>query len=155
MEYREEGVRVGASPHGLGVFALRSFQIHQILGPIRGTIMDDPRYESDYCMAIGPDSALEPSPPFRFMNHSCHPNCALVEMEVDREDSAAIELELWVEVLAEIHPGEQMTIDYAWPAWAAIPCHCGSPDCRGWIVDAAERGKIAQDGGHAGGGQLE
>jgi len=37
-------------------------------------------------------------------------------------------------VLIRIAPGEQLTIDYAWPAWAAVPCACGAPECRGWIV---------------------
>lgn len=143
MDYRDEGVRVGPSTCGLGVFSLRSLEVHQLIGPIEGTFVDDPLYESDYCMAIGVHAALEPAAPFRYMNHSCHPNCALVEMEIEREDGTIAPPELWVEILSAIPPGEQLTIDYAWPAEFAIPCRCGSPDCRGWIVAADDRDRLA------------
>ncbi len=142
MEYGEESVRVGLSPHGLGVFSLRSFRTCEFVGPIRGTVMDDPGYESDYCMEFGPNRSLEPDAPFRYLNHSCHPNCALVEMEIEREDGTS-SLEMWLEVQADIEPHEQMTIDYAWPASAAIPCQCGSADCRKWIVAAEEAHEVA------------
>jgi len=142
MVYLDEGVRVGPSPNGLGVFSMRSFERHEMLGPIQGDVLDDPLYESDYCMELGDTSVLEPSAPFRYMNHSCHPNCALVELEIEREDGTVSPPELWVETLTAIAPGEQMTIDYAWPAQAAIPCHCGCPDCRGWIVAAAEQDRV-------------
>ena len=138
MEFREEGVRVGPSSVGLGVFSLKTAAIHELIGPIRGTVFDDPQYESDYCMEIGDHSALEPESPFRFVNHSCQPNCALVEVEPYTPGAG----ELWLEVLIDISPGDQLTIDYAWPAWAAIPCRCGCPQCRGWIVAVGERHRI-------------
>lgn len=140
MKYGEQGVRVGPSFHGLGVFSLREFASNELLGPIAGTLMEDARYESDYCMALGDDSALEPDPPFRYLNHSCHPNCALIEL--DRPNGAA-GLELWLKVQAAIAPGEQMTIDYAWPAETAVPCHCGCADCRRWIVAAEELDQVS------------
>ncbi len=37
-----------------------------------------------------------------------------------------------------VHAGEELTIDYGWPAEVAIPCLCGSRHCRGWIVDPDE-----------------
>jgi hypothetical protein len=141
MEFREEGVRVDPCPLGLGVFSMKAFAVHELIGPIEGTVIDDPQYESDYCMEIGDHSALEPESPFRFVNHSCHPNCGLLEVETETPGV----LELWLEVLSDISPGEQLTIDYAWPAWAAIPCRCGCPECRGWIVAAGERNRIADD----------
>ena len=126
---------------------MRLFAAHEVLGPITGTVIDDPKYESDYCMEIGEHSALEPGPPFRYVNHSCHPNCALVEVESDQVDGTDDDRQLWLETLSEIGPGEQITIDYAWPAWAAIPCHCGSPECRGWIVAAEQRQCIGRNRG--------
>jgi hypothetical protein len=45
---------------------------------------------------------------------------------------------VWLVALRVIQPGEELTIDYAWEAEAAIPCGCGSANCRGWIVDEAE-----------------
>ena len=86
--------------------------------------MDDSQYESDYCMELGDHSALEPAPPFRYVNHSCHPNCGLIELE--REEDAD-RPRLWLKVEADIAPDEELTIDYAWPvelqplARAAVP----------------------------------
>jgi uncharacterized protein len=131
MEYREQGVRVGPSPHGLGVFSLRSFAVHEVVGPITGAVILDAKYQSDYCMELSDRLAIEPAPPFRYLNHSCHPNCALIEIESEDGSGAP---QLWLEVEADIAPGEHMTIDYAWPAWAATACQCGAPDCRHWIV---------------------
>ena len=50
--------------------------------------------------------------------------------------------EIWVETLRDIMPNEELTIDYAWPADKAVKCLCGASQCRGWIVDPAERENI-------------
>lgn len=114
---------------------MRSFAVHEIVGQVQGTVIDDAEYESDYCMEIGDHSALEPAPPFRYLNHSCRPNCALIEMQVEYEDGTGGP-ELWLKVERDIAPGEQMTIDYAWPVAHATPCSCGCHNCRKWIVAA-------------------
>ncbi|MCL2304008.1 MAG: hypothetical protein FWC43_01545 [Planctomycetaceae bacterium] len=44
-------------------------------------------------------------------------------------------IEIWVETTRDILPGEELTIDYAWPADRAMKCLCGAKTCRGWIVD--------------------
>jgi SET domain-containing protein len=49
-----------------------------------------------------------------------------------------VDAELWIEAIRDIMPGEELTIDYAWPADRGAKCLCGSPQCRGWIVDPAE-----------------
>ncbi|MDR1485017.1 MAG: hypothetical protein LBT09_09360 [Planctomycetaceae bacterium] len=59
-----------------------------------------------------------------------------VEFDPEFEDDA--DSEIWVETLRDILPGEQLTIDYAWPAEKAIKCQCGCKKCRGWIVAADE-----------------
>lgn len=138
MEFCDDGVRVGPSRCGLGVYSTRAFDAHELIGPIRGVVHDDPQYESDYCMELGEHSALEPEPPFRFINHSCQPNCELFQREAESTDVG----QLWLETLCAIEPGEQLTIDYAWPARAAIPCRCGCPECRGWIVSLADRHRL-------------
>jgi uncharacterized protein len=140
MNYHEQGVRVGPSPHGLGVFSLRRFAADELLGPIEGTIMDDTHYESDYCMELG-DAALEPASPFRYLNHSCRPNCALVAIEGERETNSGA-LELWLRVEKDIAPGEELRIDYAWPAQMATPCRCRSSNCRKWIVAAEDLDQV-------------
>jgi hypothetical protein len=141
MKYTKEGIRVGPSRHGLGAFALRPFTPGEYLGPIPGEIIEDPDYGSDYGIELG-DKTLEPAAPFRFLNHSCQPNCELVITD-EEEDGTPSELSVWLEILREIAPGEQMTIDYAWPADFAIPCQCGTATCRGWIVSADRLGEIA------------
>jgi SET domain-containing protein len=86
--------------------------------------------------------SLEPAAPFRFLNHSCRPNCELVVTEIEEEDGTPAGVEMWVETLSDIRRGEQLTIDYAWPADSAIPCECGSPDCRGWVVAASQLDRL-------------
>ena len=142
MERQEKGVRIGPSPLGLGVFAGRAFRPGEMIGRIQGDLVRDPDYESDYCIELSGETCLEPGPPFRYLNHSCRPNCALVRME-DGDEAHEEAPELWVEVIAEIRPGDQLTIDYAWPAEAAIPCGCGSPHCRGWVVAEAQLARLA------------
>jgi hypothetical protein len=138
-DFHEQGVRVGAAAYGLGVFALREFSAREVLGPIEGKYFDDSVHESDYCMSLGESGCIEPDAPFRFLNHSCQPNCRLMEYEVDDENGGPSQSELWVMVETAVAPGEQMTIDYGWPAEHAIPCRCGSAACRGWIVAADEK----------------
>jgi hypothetical protein len=142
MKYEKEGVRVSPSAYGLGVFSLHPFHSQQLISRIQGEVHDDPTYESEYCMEFGRQLALEPAPPFRYLNHSCQPNCALVEVKVQTPRPTGPRTELWLEALVEIGTGEQMTIDYAWPASGAIPCRCGSANCRGWIVAADERNQV-------------
>ena len=132
MQHTKDDVRVAPSEHGQGVYALRPLATGEFLGPFQGEIVDDPEYGSDYCIDLG-DRILEPVAPFRYLNHSCQPNCALVVFDEDADDPSA-----WLEVLREVAPGEQLTIDYAWPSEAAIPCGCGAAGCRGWIVAADE-----------------
>jgi SET domain-containing protein len=76
------------------------------------------------------------------VNHSCDPNCELFYWF--DEDSEAQEDRLWVQTIRPIKPGEELSIDYCWPADAAIPCRCGTESCRGWIVDPAERHLLAE-----------
>lgn len=68
----------------------------------------------------------------------------LTEEEMDPEFRPEIDLQ--VEAVRSIPKGDQITIDYAWPASMAIPCRCGSPGCRGWIVDPNELDRIPLKG---------
>jgi hypothetical protein len=140
-QFREHGVRVGSSKCGLGVFSLRSFSTREVIGPIEGQRFDDDVYESDYCMSMGERGCIEPDAPFRFLNHSCQPNCRLAEFETGQADGKSA-AELWLTVDSDIAPGEQLTIDYGWPAEHAEPCRCGSATCRRWIVAADELWKV-------------
>ena len=122
------GIRIALTHIGQGVFATQSFKAKESIGQVRGKTIYDPEYQSNYCIELGDDRVLEPIPPFRYLNHSCHPNCKLVT-ENDK---------IWINTIRPINPGDQLTIDYAWPAESAIPCACGKKNCRGWIVDKKE-----------------
>lgn len=129
-------VVVAQSAVGYGVYARQSFRRRMRIGRIRGQIIDDPNYSSDYCMDLGENLSLEPAYPFRYLNHSCEPNSEIVQWDFDDHS------ELWLHAVRHIDAGQELTIDYSWPAEAAIRCHCGTATCRGWIVDVAELGGV-------------
>src|SRR5688572_29421667 len=130
-------VRVAPARVGQGVFALRPFRAGQAIGLIQGIVSRDPHYGSEYCMDLGGNCSLEPIPPYRYLNHSCDPNAEIIGLEYGRPGENRADQLLLVAV-REIATGDEITIDYAWSAENSIRCLCGSPNCRGWVVDAAE-----------------
>lgn len=66
----------------------------------------------------------------RLINHSCHPNAEMVNEE-DR---------LFLFSLREILPGEEITFDYGYDVAHFLdhPCHCGAPQCVGFIVSRSQ-----------------
>jgi hypothetical protein len=139
-----ELILIGATPVGRGVFAKRKLAAGMVLGEILGEILDDHPEDSSYVMELPSSKLLEPAPPFRFVNHSCDPNCELFYWF--DEDSNTQEDRLWLQTIRPITPGEELLIDYCWPADAAIPCRCGAASCRGWIVDPEERHLLPDPG---------
>lgn len=129
-------VTVGAARVGRGVFARQHLSAGFVVGEIRGRVMDKHPADPQYCMELGTGRILEPAPPFRFLNHSCDPNCELFYWE--SHDDPSQEDRLWLQTIRPIRAGEELLIDYCWPADAAIPCRCGATACRGWVVDPAE-----------------
>lgn len=129
-EHENELVEIKTSSIGLGGFAARELDIGEMIGYLDGQIIQDPNYESDCCIYLEEDLSLEPIAPFRFLNHCCQPNCRLFYSPSENGELPTI----WIEAIEPITPGVELTIDYNWPADVAIPCQCGSPECRGWIV---------------------
>jgi uncharacterized protein len=129
---------------GLGVFTRQRFRRGQIVGDVCGTAFFDAAYDSAYCMEMGPDRVFEPAGVFRYLNHSCDPNCEIFYYEPTTDERGHVELpdRLWLRALRPIAAGDELTIDYAWPAARAIPCRCGAANCRGWIVAADELAEI-------------
>ncbi len=122
---------------GRGVFARRDLRAGTVLGEIDGVVLDVEPADPSYCMELPSGRVLEPEPPLRFLNHSCEPNCELFYWT---DDAAALQEDrLWLQTIRAVTAGEELLIDYGWPATAAIPCRCGTAGCRGWIVDAEER----------------
>lgn len=143
---RLQSIEIAETPYGLGVFAKRRFKGGKVVGEVRGKYIDDPDYGSHYCIDLGIGVSMEPIAPFRFLNHSCDPNCILMLPPDGDPGYARKRPKIKLETLREIEVGEQMTIDYAWPADAAIPCGCQSKHCRGWIVDVAQLAQVRRVG---------
>ena len=131
MNATELGLSVRKTVCGKGLFSKRRFRKGQSVGEMEGKIIPGDDYDPDYCVDMGKLGVLDPKAPFRYLNHSCEPNCELVEWEAEGREPPQI----WVHVVRTIRPGDQLTIDYAWHADAAIPCLCGSEKCRGYVVD--------------------
>ena len=132
-------VRIGETHVGRGVFARRRIPAGIVLGEILGTVLDDYPEDPSYVMELSAGRLLDPAPPLRFMNHSCDPNCEIFYWETEPEGGTNLEEDrLWLQTIRPVDPGEEILIDYSWPADAAIPCRCGATNCRGWIVDPAE-----------------
>ena len=127
-------VRVGKSRiGGWGVFARQALGREEVIGEVVGTVINDPEYSSPTCVDLGHSLSLEAKSPFRYLNHACDPNCELFQWDEPHDPPP-----LWLQTVRSIDAGEELTIDYAWRADAAIRCLCGSPVCRGWIVDTRE-----------------
>lgn len=135
MRVLQLGLSIRPTAVGKGVFAMKNYRKGQALGQVQGRVHDeDGDYDEDYVMAFGENSVLEPGAPFRFLNHSCEPNAELVELEPYDGSGPST---MWVYATRTIRADDQITIDYAWPIDAAIPCRCGASKCRGWVVDPA------------------
>ena len=87
------GVRIGKTSYGLGVFAFAFIPGGTPIARVSGHVIHDPNYGSDYCIDAGNGKVLEPSPPFCYLNHSCEPNCQLMQYvgADDASESEALE----------------------------------------------------------------
>ncbi len=131
---KRKSLRVGRTRVGKGVFAGRTYPDCSVLGEITGEVIDDASYGSDYCFDIGDGLLLEPIAPFRFVNHSCEPNCEFNYLECSDLPDEEPRKRVYLFALRNIKQGEELTIDYNWAAASAIPCRCQAPSCRGWVV---------------------
>lgn len=64
--------------------------------------------------------------PARWINHSCDPNCT----------AELIDGHIWLIANRDIAAGEEITFDYGFDLvdYREHPCHCGAPNCYGYIV---------------------
>lgn len=125
-----EIVEIREASVGRGVFARQVFSSGNMIATITGKLITEAAHASEYCMDFNETESLEPDAPFRFLNHSCEPNCELVVLEADETHDA----EMALFTCRAVDSGDELTIDYGWPAEYAIPCLCGELSCRGWIV---------------------
>jgi len=137
-----KSLRIARTPVGKGVFARRRYEAGEVIGEVEGTVIDDANYGSDYCLDLGENRSLEPEPPFRYLNHSCDPNCLWEWYDLPRKKRTSERRRVFVLAINDIDVGEELTIDYGWPATNAIPCRCHAANCRGWIVAEDELDQV-------------
>ena len=134
-----EFVKVQDTHVGKGVFSVRGYPETAVIGKITGRLIDDADYGSEYSFEYQEGTQLEPEAPFRFINHSCDPNCEFDLLDEPIENmNGSTRAHLHLVALRDIQPGEELTIDYNWPASSAITCKCGASGCRGWVVAEEE-----------------
>lgn len=70
----------------------------------------------------------------RLINHSCSPNCR----------AETIRGRIWIIAATDIAAGEELTFDYGYGynEWRLHSCRCGSRNCAGFIVNAAQRWRV-------------
>ena len=123
-----------------GVFSRTNFSECDFIGQVDGVLVEGIDYYSEYCMELDEHRSIEPVAPFRYLNHSCDPNCQITG---DESYAQVNPFEpLCIQAIRDIQAGEELTIDYAWPADMAMKCLCRSSKCRGWIVDESEVHRI-------------
>lgn len=143
-----EGVEVYASKiHGYGGRATRPFKQGEIVCYGDGVIYrEDDDFDDTYSLILpGEDSGLgehffyDLVDQTRWFNHSCDPNTEVMS----KWDPATKTVRAWWMALRDIAPGEEITYDYGFVADVAEVCACGSPKCRGLIIDPDEVSKVA------------
>jgi len=146
-EVRDSGI------HGRGLFARRRLRKGTRIIEYRGELIDKEESNrrglalmeeakktggaSVYIFDLNSKFDLDgnkPWNPARLANHSCAPNCEMVN-EDDR---------LFLYALKEIAAGEELTFDYGYDIehFMDHPCRCGSATCVGFIVRKDQRAKL-------------
>ncbi len=137
----EDHLDIRETTTGLGVFATRPYPATAVIGEITGELSRNVDFATDYTFDLDEGFQLEPFEPFRYVNHSCDANCEFDWL--DEVENDPFTRRLYLCAYRDILPGEQLTIDYNWPAAYAIPCDCRSPLCRGWVVAPHELAAVA------------
>jgi SET domain-containing protein len=131
-----EWVSFKPSPiHGFGGFARRgiprSTRILEYVGEKISAEESLRRCErnNEYILALDERTHLDGNVdwnPARWLNHRCAPNC----------DAELVDGRIWVVARREIRAGEELTFNYGFDLvdYCEHPCHCGAPDCVGYIV---------------------
>ncbi|MBU6214901.1 SET domain-containing protein [Patescibacteria group bacterium] len=103
-----EGVRVGRSSAGLGLFAARPYKKgERIIEYFGRTLTTDEEYtsRSKYLFEVNKRKTIDGSARAniaRYINHSCKPNC---EPEIERG-------KVYIDAIKNITAGEELSYDY-------------------------------------------
>ena len=127
---------------GYGLVAKKDISEKTLLGEYLGEIISSKelikRQERNlaerhqYVMEIKNGTFLDASKRgsvYRFINHSCEPNCTVEMWTVNRR------IRVGVFSSKHIPLGTELTFDYAWrlSRRAITKCHCGTKSCRGYL----------------------
>lgn len=135
-----DGLRVVLSKiHGYGGVTTRPFAKGELICFGDGVLYTaDADFDDTYALILPGEDSGKGDPLFwdlacqtRWFNHSCEPNSE-VHSKWDHEHDT---MRAWWSAKRDIAVGEEITYDYAFAAEVAEPCFCGTPSCRGLIVD--------------------
>ena len=138
MDKANHWVEFQDSPiHGCGGFARRAIPAGTLVIEYVGRRIDKAEslrqceLENPFIFTLDDEFDLDGNVdwnPARHINHSCAPNC----------EAENLEGKIWLVALRTIAPGEELTFNYGFDLvdYQDHPCHCGSPDCVGFMVAA-------------------
>ena len=143
QEWRQNVVLARSKIQGLGLYAARDIEKHQMIieyiGELIRSDLTDIRekfYESQnrgiYMFRLDDDRVLDATMcggMARYINHSCDPCCFTDIVEVDRD------LHIIIFANRRINRGEELSYDYKFNFEDdnKIPCACGAVNCRKWM----------------------
>lgn len=143
QEWRQNVVLARSGIQGLGLYAARDLEKHQMIieyigEVIRSDLTDirEKRYEAQnrgiYMFRLDDERVLDATMcggMARYINHSCDPNCVTETVEVDRD------LHIIIFANRRILRGEELCYDYKFDFEDdnKIPCMCGAKNCCKWM----------------------
>ena len=123
------GVYIDECPVGRGLFAAGPIAAGTEILRFTGRLMTlnevraKGQSDAGNALQIGIDRYVYLDEPGRFANHSCAPNAAVIN------DTRLV-------AIRDIPAGTEIRFDYSTTVsdgWT-MPCHCGSPECRGVVA---------------------
>ena len=143
QEWRQNVVLARSKIQGLGLYAARDLEKHQMIieyiGEVIRTELTDireKRYEEQnrgiYMFRLDDERVLDATMcggMARYVNHSCDPSCVTETVEVDRD------LHIIIFANRRILRGEELSYDYKfdYEDENRIPCMCGAKNCVKWM----------------------
>jgi histone-lysine N-methyltransferase MLL3 len=143
QEWRQNVVLARSGIQGLGLYAARDIEKHQMIieyigEVIRSDLTDirEKRYEDQnrgiYMFRLDDERVLDATMcggMARYINHSCAPNCVTETVDVDRD------LHIIIFANRRISRGDELCYDYKFDFEDdnKIPCLCGAKTCIKWM----------------------
>ena len=134
----EESVkRESAGPKGQGLFAGRRFLNGEFVIEYVGRVLTNEEWNNsvkvgphNYSMELDEHRVIDSTDSdhqSRFINHSCDPNMECQRWIVSGEDRIGFF------AITDIKVDSELTFNYRYASVVEDECHCGAPNCRGWL----------------------